>query len=190
MDSEEILMLNNCAALPSIGNTFWSFLETIFKVDKKKKIKFNWNFFKFFQKKEKHGYNHSNLEELLDYLSEKGWLSKLEGGYKLHQIIKEYILANHIPTFEEIEIVVDNLKYLIRNSVDAQVAVNNRENIIYFESLVNLLKKLKIKNEKVGDFFSHFGISIIILGLYQKAEPLYLKDCKNISKRYPGRGAS
>ncbi len=117
LDSEEILMLKQLSALPSIEIPF-EFLETIFKVDKKKKIKFNWNFFKFFQKKEKHGYNHSNLKELLDYLSEKGWLSKLEGGYKLHQIIKEYILSNYTPTFKEIEIVVDNLKYLIRNSAD------------------------------------------------------------------------
>jgi len=46
-------------------------LETIFKVDKKKKIKFNWNFFKFFQKKDKTWNNHSNLKELLDYLSAK-----------------------------------------------------------------------------------------------------------------------
>ncbi len=174
MDSEEILMLKQLSTLPSIEIPF-EFLEAIFKVDKKKKIKFNWNFFKFFQKKEKHGYNHSNLEELLDYLSEKGWLSKLEGSYKLHQIIKEYILANHTPTFEEIEVILYSFNTLIDNSGDPQVAVDNRENIIYFENLTNLLERLEIENERVGDFFNSFGNIYYHLGLYQKAEPLHLK---------------
>jgi len=177
LDSEEILMLKQLSALPSIEIPF-EFLETIFKVDKKKKIKFNWNFFKFFQKKKKYGYNHSNLEELLNYLSEKGWLSKLEGEYKLHQIIKEYILANHTPTFEEIEVYLDSFNTLIDNSGDPQVAVDNRENIIYFENLANLLERLEIENKEVGDFFSHFGNIYHHLGLYQKAEIFHLKALK------------
>ena len=43
------------------------------------------------------------FEELLDYLCEKGWLSKFESGYKLHQITKEYFLGNHTLTFEEMK---------------------------------------------------------------------------------------
>ncbi len=53
--------------------------------------------------------------------------------------------------------------------------MDNRENIIYFENLANLLERLEIENERVGDFFSHFGNIYYHLGLYQKAEPLYLK---------------
>ena len=154
LDKEETLMLKQLSALPSIEIDFKN-LEYIF------------------QKKED-----SEFEELLDFLSEKGWLTKLEGGYKLHQIIKEYLLANHKPTFEEIEVVVDSLNYLIRNSADAQVAVDNRENIIYFESLVMLLERLGIENEKVGDFFERFGNIYYYLGLYQKAESLLSKALK------------
>ena len=144
LDNEEILMLKQLSALPSFG-IYLESLEYIFQ--KKEDIEF---------------------EELLDYLCEKGWLSKLEGGYKFHQIIKEYILSNHTPLFEEIEVVVDSLSRVIENSADAQVAVNNRDNIVYFESLVNLLGRVESENKKVGTFFLDFETNFVqIPDLYQ-----------------------
>ena len=74
---------------------------------------------------------------------------------------------------------------MIENSNNAQVAVDNQDNIIYFESLVNLLERLEIENEKIGYFFNHFGNIYCHLGLYQKAEPLYLKYLK-ISEKVLG----
>jgi len=159
LDDEEVLMLKQFSALPSIEIGF-EFLETVFQ--KKGDIEF---------------------EELLDYLCEKGWLSKLEGGYKLHQIIKEYLLAKHQPTFEEIEVVVDSFAKIMGNGVDAKEAVDNRENIVYFESLATLLDRLEIENEKVGAFFNNFGLIFYHLGLYQKAEPLYIKALKIIESK-------
>jgi transcriptional regulator of NAD metabolism len=170
LDDEEILMLKQLSALPSIEINLES-LEYIFQ--KKEDIEF---------------------EELLDYLCEKGWLSKLEGGYKFHQIIKEYILSNHTPLFEEIEVVVDSLSRVIGNSEDIQVAVNNRDNIVYFESLANLLERLESENEKVGTFFLDFGNIYRFLGDYEKAEPLYLKALKISEKilgeEHPDRATS
>jgi tetratricopeptide (TPR) repeat protein len=155
LDGEEILMLKQLSALPSIEINLEN-LEYIFQ--KKEDVEF---------------------VELLDYLCEKGWLSKLEGGYKFHQIIKEYILSsNHTPLFEEIEVVVDTLDRVIENSANIQVAVNNRDNIVYFESLANLLERLENENEKVGTFFNNFGLIHYHLGDYEKAEPLYLKALK------------
>jgi len=154
LDSEEILMLKQLSVLPSFGIGFQS-LEYIF------------------QKKED-----SEFEELLDYLCEKGWLTRLEEGYKLHQIIKEYILANHTPTFKEIEIVVDSFNALMDNSAYPQVAVNNQKNIIYFENLVVLLDRLEIENEEVGTFFNNLGLIYYHLGLYQKAELFLSKALK------------
>ncbi len=71
------------------------------------------------------------LKGRLNFLVNKGWLIQNDNSYKLHQIIKEYILANHTPTFEEIEVILDRFNTLIDNSGDPQVAVDNRENIIY-----------------------------------------------------------
>ena len=173
LDEEEILMLKQFSALPSIEIAF-EFLENIFKETEKKKNRFNWSFLKFWQKK----YTYSNMEELLDFLSEKGWLTKLEGGYKLHQIIKEYLLANHTPSFEEIEVVVDSFNAIIDNSAEIQVAVDNRENIVYFESLVDLLDRLEIENKKVGDFFERLGNISKSLAFYQKAESFLSKALK------------
>jgi hypothetical protein len=36
----------------------------------------------------------------LNFLVGRGWLIESEGRYKLHQIIKEYLLANHAPLLE------------------------------------------------------------------------------------------
>jgi tetratricopeptide (TPR) repeat protein len=152
LKEEYILLLKQLSTLPSIDLEL-SFLETI--LGKKR------------------------LKGRLTFLVNKGWLINGFGSsYKLHQIIKEYILSNYQPTFEEIEIVVDSFNAFIKNSVDAQVAVDNRENIVYFESLVALLDRLGIENEKVGDFFSYFGLIFKHLGLYKKVEPLYLKALK------------
>jgi len=151
LDSEEILMLKQLSTLPSIEIGYED-LENIF---------------------DKNG--DSAFEELLDYLCEKGWLSKLEGSYKLHQIIKEYILVNHTPSFEEIESVLDRFNALIDNSADPQVAVDNQTNIIYLESLATILDRLNIENEKVGEFFERFGNISYHLGRYKKVLKYYQK---------------
>jgi len=118
------------------------------------------------------------LKGRLNFLINQGWLIYNQNSYKLHQIIKEHILSNHTPLFKEIEVMVDSLSRVIGNSADAQIAVNNRDNIVYFESLANLLEKLESENEKVGTFFNNFGLIHYHLGAYEKAEPLYLKALK------------
>ena len=152
LKEEYILLLKQLSTLPSIDIEL-SFLETI--LGKKR------------------------LKGRLNFLVNKGWLINGFGSsYKLHQIIKEYILSNYQPTFKEIEIVVDSFSTLLDNSADAQVAVNNRDNIVYFESLVDLLDRLGIENAKVGDFFERFGNIYWHLGLYPKAELLLSKALK------------
>ena len=153
LDNEEILMLKRFSVLPSIEISI-EFLESLF------------------QKKD-----NAEFENLLDYLSEKGWLIKGHG-YKLHQIIKEYLLANHTPSFEEIEIIIDSLNALIKNSINAKVAIKNFKNIIYFESLLALLEKEGMEQEKVGIFLGNLGDIFRFLGFYPKTESLYLKALK------------
>ena len=151
LKKEYILLLKQLSTLPSIDIQY-SFLEKI--LDKKR------------------------LQGRLNFLVKKGWLTKFEKSYKLHQIIKEYILNNHTPNFKEIEIILDSLNRLLKNSTDAQVAVDNRNNIISFESFVNILNILELKNEKVGNFFAHLGNIYRHLGLYEKSEQFCLKAVK------------
>ena len=151
LDDEEILMLKQLSALPSIEI---SFEDLGYILDKVENIEF---------------------EELLNYLFEKGWLGKNKG-YKLHQIIKEYLLLNYLPTFEEIETVVINLNRVISEiSLDIQMVVDTQDQISFFESLAFILKKLEIKNESIGDFFNNFGRIYYYLGSYKKSEFFYLK---------------
>ncbi len=148
LKDEYILLLKQLSTLPSIDIEL-SFLERVLETKR--------------------------LKGRLNFLVNKGWLIQNDNSYKLHQIIKEYILSNYTPTFEEIEVILDSFNTLIDNSGDPQVAVDNRENIIYFENLANLLERLEIENEKVGAFFNSFGNIYYYLGLYQKAELFHLK---------------
>ncbi|CAA6799315.1 MAG: Unknown protein [uncultured Sulfurovum sp.] len=151
LDDEEILMLKQLSVLPSIEIEF-EFLQEIF--DKK---------------------DDEEFEEILNYLCEKGWLGYSKGSYKLHQVIKEFILFNHTIVFEELEIIIDCFSNLIKRSDDIQVAVDNRNNIIYFDALVNVFDILKIKNAKIGFFFLTLGNITRSLNIYSKAEILYYK---------------
>lgn len=162
LDNEEILLLKQFSALPSIEIDF-NFLETLF------------------QKKED-----SEFEELLDYLYEKGWLGKTENGYKLHQIIKEYILSNHTPSFEDRELIIDTLTTLTRKTYDIQVAVNNKENIVYFESLAKINENV-LGEEHPSTAISYNNLALLYgsMGAYEKVEPLYEKSL-DIKKRILG----
>jgi len=115
------------------------------------------------------------LKGRLNFLVQKGWLSKSEESYKLHQIMKEYLLANHTPIFENIKLIFETYFKLIENSSDILVALKNRKNLIYFDSI---LKFLDGKNEKIATFLNNLGGIYFHLGIYNKSEKLYIKSLK------------
>lgn len=143
LDNEEILMLKQLSTLPSIEISL-EFLEDIFQ--KKGDLEF---------------------EELLDYLCEKGWLSKFESGYKLHQITKEYFLGNHTLTFEEMKSIFSYFFKLIENSADMNIAILHKDKLIFFESLSNVIKKYE--NFEVTIFYMNLGNIYRTLSTYKKA---------------------
>jgi len=120
-----------------------------------------------------------DLAWILDELRDKGWLSGDDNkSYKMHQIIKEFILNSHAPIYEEIEDIVDYVNTLLKNSADPQTAVDNRDNILYFESMSDVFLREDIENEKVVLFFSNVANIYHHLGAYEKALPLYEKVLK------------
>lgn len=147
LDNEEILILKQLSVLPSIGIPL-KFLERILKKE-----------------------NNIEFEELLEYLCEKGWLSKIEKNYKLHQIIKEYIFSNHMPLFEEIEIVVDYFSEIMQDIYTIEETLSKIEYLEYLNSITQVIKNEK--NEKTAYLLHANGYLHFVLGDYKKAEILY-----------------
>jgi tetratricopeptide (TPR) repeat protein len=154
LDTEEILNLKQLSILPSIEITF-EFLQEIF--NKK---------------------NDEKFEEILNYFCEKGWLGCTKNGYKLHQIIKEYILDNHAPTFEEIESEVDFFSKVMEDSSNMYVYIKSKYNLIYFKSLIKIFDKIKIENEKIGRFFILLGNIYMGNRNYKQADYSYTKSMR------------
>ena len=130
----------------------------------------------------------------LNFLVNSGWLIEEEQGYKLHQIIKEYMLANHTPAFKEVKEQIDYFMQLIDNSADAQTAVDNRDKLIYFEAIVDFINRIKEENAKVATLFDRLGNIYYHLGDYEKAQPLYEKALdireKVLGEKHPDTATS
>jgi len=154
LDDEEILMLKQLSVLPSIEIEF-EFLEEIF---------------------DKEG--DENFEEILNYLCEKGWLSSFENGYKLHQVVKEFLLLeNNLVSFEEIEQIFKMFSSIVVR-LDSDVKIKNQKYFIYLESLIKILDILKIENNKVFTFIGYCGKVFSSLGRYKKAEEFYIQGLR------------
>jgi len=165
LDDEEILILKQLSVLPSIEIEFEE-LEYILNMSKQN----NNEGVILLQRK-----NSEDFEEILKYLSEKGWISSINNSYKLHQIVKEYILSFHRPIFEEIEIVLDVYYILLYNVHDIEIAMSLKDKIKYFESLSKILKLLNTKNENVAYFFARLGLIYQHINNYKQAELNYLR---------------
>ena len=120
--------------------------------------------------------NKENLEEILIELVNNGWLIKTENGYKFHQILKEFILENYTPTFNDIERIVDYFTNLMADLSSTQDVLDNRNYLIYLESLNKFIDKLKITNRKMAYLIHSEGYINFILGNYKKAKELYDKS--------------
>lgn len=155
LDEEEILLLKQLSILPSIEIELEN-LEYIF------------------QRKDE------DFEELLNYLVEKGWLSSIDGDYKLHQIIKEYILEHHSPTFEDIHIIIDYFNK--DDSTDPEYAVNNKKYIQYFNSISKIVDKYK--DEEIFRFYNNMGHLYRHLGNFKASLNNFKKVELFIKKNY------
>ena len=149
LDEEQILLLKKLSLMPSIEIPYET-LESFFDME--------------------------NLGWLLDELRDKGWLTGDRNNYKIHQIIKEFILNNHTPTYKETKDLIDNINNLLKNSADPQTAVDNRDNIVYFESVASALLQKDIVSEDIAKFFLNLANIYSGLGEYEKALPLYKKS--------------
>jgi len=154
LDKKEILILKQFSILPSIEIEF-TFLQKIFQSDNNEEFE--------------------EFEEILSYLSEKGWLTKTENSYKLHQIIKEYILENHQTKFDEIKGIIEFFSGLMANSNDPQIAIDNRPYLIFFNTI---LQVINYENETIAFFLNRLGNIYFFLKDYQKSLSLHQEDLR------------
>ncbi len=121
--------------------------------------------------------NKDKLDNFLIKLIRNGWLIEFKDGYKFHQILRDYILERYKPKFEEIEKQIDYCIYLTKDSSDPQKALDNRDNLIYFKSILAFIEKEEIKNQKTATIYNNFGLTFNylnepdekIIRLYEKS---------------------
>jgi len=149
MDEEILLFLKKLSVLPSVEISF----EDLYK-------------FLVCDNKE-------SLEELLVELVNNGWLIQTKNGYKFHQILKEFILENHTPNFEEVENTINYFVKIILDIYSTQDVLDKKNYLIYLESLNLVTRKIKLKNEKIAYLIHSEGYINFILGNYRKVKKLY-----------------
>ena len=81
------------------------------------------------------------LKVKLQKLVEHGWLSKKDNSYKLHQIIKTFILSEYKVEYNNITFILDNIANYINPDDSTLVANKLNEYIPIIDSLLELFKK-------------------------------------------------
>ena len=117
-----------------------------------------------------------HLSGKLNFLVARGWLIQHNSHFKLHQIIKEYVLTNHLVKFTEIEDIIDSYNNLFRDKLETF----HQDNSIYFNSITRVIDLLDIKNEKIaifydniGDIYYYVGSYVLALECYKKSHTIY-----------------
>ena len=141
-DDEILLFLKKLAILPSIEIRFEDLYKFLACEDEEK------------------------LEEILIELINKGWLIQTQNGYKFHQILKEFILENYAPKFEEVEKIINNFRNIISNSGDHKNAIYNEIYIIYLDSILNVVIKYSFFRFEIVFLFLQYANILFSLGRY------------------------
>jgi len=141
-DDEILLFLKKLSILPSIEIRFEDLYKFLACEDEEK------------------------LEEILIELINKGWLILTQDGYKFHQILKEFILENHTPKFEEIEKIINNFRNMISNSGDHKNAIHNKKYIIYLDSVLGAVTKYSFFRSETVFLFLQYANILFSLGKY------------------------
>lgn len=119
-DKDSLLFLKRIAILPSVHISFEKLKELLVVY--------------------KEG---DEFEDLLILLTENGWLLTDGGNYKLHQIIKEYVIDKYEINFDEVKDTIDffcNYFYKINVNNMKQI-FDSQEYLVFLKSVNNSMKK-------------------------------------------------
>ena len=189
LNREEKIILSKLTLLPSIEIDF-EFLEKIFKVNNNMGLVEIFFFITSYIKMMffKGTPIDDIFEENLNSLAEKGWISKTDKGYKLHQITKEYILMNYPPNLIEIHNIITSIHIQKDNNLKIFDEKSMENDLIYMESIILFFAKTGNVNKDTADYYNALGEIYLKKGAYRKAEDFYLKAIEifnTLRKKYP-----
>ncbi len=122
------------------------------------------------------------VEEKLNSLVSWGWISKRGDSYKLHHILKNYILNYNHATFNDIASIVEYFNMLISDSHSAEAVINAKKNLLYLKSLKIILQTFDIQHSTISTFYENLGNIYYHLGEYDKALEISHKSLKLLIK--------
>jgi len=133
------------------------------------------------------------LKPKLQKLVSRGWLTKKENSYKLHQIIKEFMLTQHPIEYEEVVYILENIGNYIDPYDNALIASSLNGYIPIVEALLSRFKEKKDKN--IAFILDSLTFLFYSLGEYDNAlrmqeelfeirQKLYNKNSAEIAKSH------
>ncbi len=151
LDKEEVSILKQFSLLSSIEIEF-EFLE------------------KLLNKQED-----NDFEQILNYLSEKGWLTKTGDSFKMHQIIKEYIFKFYTPDIKNINNMGIYFNNIIKNNMISYHYLNDENIIVHFDAYWKAIIILDILNNITLEFGKSIANIYYRSSRTYKALPIYLR---------------
>ena len=113
------------------------------------------------------------LKGRLNFLVGRGWLIENEGSYKLHQIIKEFLLLpENMPYFEEVKYIID---YFLKYERKEEKWITS-----YLESVVSSCQRCEMKDKKIGNLSRLLGINYYDDLGNKKKSKIYLEYAKKL----------
>lgn len=111
----------------------------------------------------------SRLKVCLNELAKRGWLIKKENTYKLHQIIKEFILANHPAEFDaSILPIIENIN-AIKGLDPADSYLTSLGKTYYIEIILSIYKVHYQQHSQIAELLDRLSNIYDYLGSYNKA---------------------
>ncbi len=96
------------------------------------------------------------LQDFVIELIDNGWLIKLDNGYKFHQILKEFIFDNYLPSFKEIENILHFFMEEVNDIRNEEFFLSKISFFSFYILLGNSFQKIE-QNSKIGRFFYHLS---------------------------------
>ena len=117
----------------------------------------------------------------LNFLASRGWLIEGENNYKLHQIIKEFILTNHTPKIETIEPQIEYFYIIIRKSSASDTLNEKLYFLPYYQSIASIFTTLNHQDKISSEFTDRLGMLLDSMGEYDRAL-VYFQEALRIAK--------
>lgn len=128
--------------------------------------------------------NDKLLNGKLNFLVSRGWLIHNNQYYKMHQIIKEYIISNHKINFSEIEDIID----FFNSSFDEKIESYHQDDTMYFDSIFRVTNQMNMENEKIMKFYHFIGNIYNFVGKYTKAYQIF-NVSSEMTKKFYGKNS-